>query len=292
MWGNIASRIGNVVERVKTFQNELELQLDAAVGLDEGGISITPSPLSPEQDYGKPLANDESLVSPDKYDDISLESPQPFEKQQQQDISENENQMIKSKSPLTIPSASILSTSSSSSLLVSSSSDVATTKANETATANLAKATATKATAELEKALTALRISESKSNSLIEDITTLKKEQQTNAAKQEIKKMKELRESLEKDHNLALAKIKAMLSQLEKENGTLKANCAEMLKQKNAAIAAIATTTTANVVSLPTQIASLARKEDTETIELLRASLIKLEQTNAILQESHKENQG
>lgn len=39
MWGNIAkiqAAVGNAVDKVKKFQNELESQLDAAVGADDG----------------------------------------------------------------------------------------------------------------------------------------------------------------------------------------------------------------------------------------------------------------
>ena len=44
MWGNIAKLsavVGNAVDKVKKFQNELESQLDAAVGADDGAPSTS-----------------------------------------------------------------------------------------------------------------------------------------------------------------------------------------------------------------------------------------------------------
>ena len=98
MWGNIAARIGNVVERVKTAAQDLDRQLDAAVGLDEGGVTITASPsaaaraapqgqddedgVEDTEQQQQRLEASPPLTTPsvDRYDDVSLESPQPVDK--------------------------------------------------------------------------------------------------------------------------------------------------------------------------------------------------------------------
>ena len=56
MWGNIAKLqgvIGNAVDKVKKFQNELESSLDAAVGAD----TLLPDTILPTTDTGKSFCN-------------------------------------------------------------------------------------------------------------------------------------------------------------------------------------------------------------------------------------------
>ena len=62
MWGNIAKLqgvIGNAVDQVKKFQNELESSLDAAVGAD-----TIPDTILPTNDTGKSKDIRVAIVSP------------------------------------------------------------------------------------------------------------------------------------------------------------------------------------------------------------------------------------
>lgn len=273
MWGNIASRIGNVVERVKTFQNELEQQLDAAVGVEDGGITITPaspgsaratSSLSPSTEAleGTEVTEAASISpsiaasSSDKYDDINLESPQPKEN------AVKAAGINKKKSAAPPPL-------SGSTVSVDFSDNGASTKS-------------VKAAADLENALAALRLAETKSATLTEDITKLKKEHQRalasaqdTAAKEKTKELKDLRDTLEKDHNLSLAKIKAMVSQLEKENTSLKSQC-ETLKKSAVGTSSASTTS--------------PRKEDAIAIEQFQSSQSKLDADNQALKNDLEES--
>ena len=63
MWGNLASRIGNVAAAAAKAMNEIESTLDAAVGLDDHGLTITPSsPLPPARTENEDV--DEEASSP------------------------------------------------------------------------------------------------------------------------------------------------------------------------------------------------------------------------------------
>lgn len=94
MWGNITKSIGNVVDRVKTFQTDLEHQLDTAVGADDTFSLSQLSPVEAETEEGLPEPQSPSpgapalqapgyaaqtLSSSDTFrlEDVSLESPQP-----------------------------------------------------------------------------------------------------------------------------------------------------------------------------------------------------------------------
>lgn len=94
MWGNITKSIGNVVDRVKTFQTDLEHQLDTAVGADDTFSLSQLSPVEAETEEGMPEPQSPSpgapasrapgysaqtLSSSDTFrlEDVSLESPQP-----------------------------------------------------------------------------------------------------------------------------------------------------------------------------------------------------------------------
>ena len=98
MWGNIAKAAQGVVQKVKAFQNEIEASLDEAVGAEDSfnlspaaadATSSAPPPQSPNASMAATSSDAQAALGgnvaktllADRYDDVSLESPLPAEKQ-------------------------------------------------------------------------------------------------------------------------------------------------------------------------------------------------------------------